>query len=684
MPAEQALTEARKKVGPNGRAGVGASQAWRARLEESAALIAPALLIVGLALGGGGYQLSTRHIAGLAVWLVVVALLAIGAASRAALGRPFYWATGLLGGLALWSALSSVWSGSVELSVIEADRVLVYLGFFVAAFLIAQTDQRRQRFAEGIAISLAVVAFLALISRLLPNLIEVPITTETGPRTRYPLEYWNAVGVSCGIGAALLLWASRRSLVAFLRWAAVASLPVMLLALYFTYSRGGILALLIACGCLIVLSHDRLWLLATLAVGAVGALPAVLAAQDRQSLADNLPGQTTVDQGLTVLLILLAGIGLTLALFAGLRRIERRGGGLAGRAVEASRNPVVLKRIALVAALIGLAAAIAVGGRAWDQFKSSDVELPNNSQQRFQSLSSAGRSDFYRVAVDAFGEAPLLGQGAGTYVFSWQKQRSIDLPLHDAHSLYLESFAELGLFGGAAVLGLVGLLLWTGLQAWRNAGGSRRELHAVLLAVALTFAIGGAIDWFWEIAAMGAIFFLSSGALVAARCRQLQQARASTGSAVERRRFGFAVTGLALAWISAVALIGPLLVNRELDTAENAAEAGNLAAAVDHAETARSIEPWAASPYLLLGLLAEAEGKDAEENGLADEAHANYEAAITHLGEAIDREKDSWKLFFLRSRAEAAAGNEAAAAADFERARELNPRAPQLFKGYAF
>jgi hypothetical protein len=71
-------------------------------------LIAPPLLIVGLALGGGGYGLSARHIAGLAVWLVVVALLAFGVASRSTLGRPFYWASGLIAGLALLSAISSL------------------------------------------------------------------------------------------------------------------------------------------------------------------------------------------------------------------------------------------------------------------------------------------------------------------------------------------------------------------------------------------------------------------------------------------------------------------------------------------------------------------------------------------------------------------------------------------------
>ena len=119
-------------------------------------MLGPVALIGALALAGGAYRLSTRHIAGLIVWLVVVGLLVLGAAGRALLAKPFYWAAGLILGLAIWSAISSLWSGSVELSVTEADRVLMYLGVFLAAFLLAQTDQRRQRFGEGIAIALVV------------------------------------------------------------------------------------------------------------------------------------------------------------------------------------------------------------------------------------------------------------------------------------------------------------------------------------------------------------------------------------------------------------------------------------------------------------------------------------------------------------------------------------------------
>lgn len=615
------------------------------------------VLILALALTGGGYELGDRHIAGLAVWLTVVGLVVLGLASRARLAQPFYWAAGLIFGLSLLSALSSSWSGSVELSAIEADRVLVYLGLFLAAFLIAQTDQRRQRFAEGLTISLAIVALLGLGTRLLPHALGFGDALGEVARLRYPLGYWNANGAMFGISVALLLWSSRHAASVLLRWASVAAMPAILLALYFTYSRGGLLALTVAAACTIALSRDRLWLLATLGIAALGTLPAVLATQARRGLADNLAGQATIDQGLTVLLILVAGMALALALFAGLRWVERRGGELTGRALALSRSPTLLRVAAAAVAVVAIGVVIAIGGRAWDQFSSSDVQFPDQPEQHFSEFSGAGRHDFYRVSLDAFGDKPVLGSGAGTYEFDWELRRSIAQPVHDAHSLYLEAFAELGAVGGLIVLGLVGLLLWTGFSAWRHARHPQRERYAALFAAILAFAVVAAFDWFWEVAALGAVFFLAAGALVAARCAQLAPAPDDVPG--EERRFGLNVAALALAWVAAVALIGPLLVEREVEASQSAAASGNVAAAIDHAKTARSIEPFAASPYVQLGLLAESEG--------------DYPAARRYFTQAIDREDRNWQLFYLRSRVEAADGDRAAAEADLIRARKLNP-----------
>jgi O-antigen ligase len=619
-------------------------------------------------LAGGGFDVTARHVAGLAVWLVVVGLLVFGAASEAPLGRPFYVAAGSIAALSLLSGISSFWSGSMELSVIEADRGLIYLSFFLAAFLIAQTEERRQRFAEGLVIAATIVALLGLGSRLLPHVLNVADSLGTGPRLRYPLGYWNANGAMFGIAVALLLWSSRQALSATLRWISVGVLPAVLLALYFCYSRGGVLALIVATGCLIALSRDRLWMLGTLAIGALGALPAVLAVQARRSLADNINNQAAVDQGVTVLLILLAGTALTLGLFALLRRAELREGGLTRRALALSRHPTLLRGIGIGLAVAAIAVTAAVGGRAWDRFSSSDIQFPDTPEQHFSQVSGAGRHDFWRVAIDTFGAEPALGTGAGTYEFAWEERRSIELPVRDAHSLYLEAFAELGVVGGILVLVLVGGLLWTAFGAWRGAPARDRDRYAVLLAAMLAFAVAAGLDWFWELAGLAALFFLAGGVVVAARCRQLSGAPERAGAAgngrAGGRRYGLAVAGVAIAWVAALALVGPLLVERELNASRDAVKTGDVGNAVEHAKRARSIEPWAASPYVQLGLLAQLGGE--------------LEIARAHFSDAIEREDNNWQWYYLRSKVEHEAGEEAPAQRDLDRARELNPQAECL------
>jgi O-antigen ligase len=676
MPAEQALTEARRRSGPSYGPGGKGHLAFRARLEESAAFLAPIALIGALALAGGGFSLSSRHIAGLIVWLIVVGLLVLGVAGRALLAKPFYWASGLLLGLAIWSAISSLWSGSVELSVTEADRVLMYLGVFLAAFLLAQTNQRRQRFGEGIAIALAGLAILALASRLLPHVFNLSFDEAKGSRLQYPLGYWNADAIAFSFAAALLLWMSRRSLSRALRWFSVGALPAVLLALYFTHSRGGVLTLIVGAGTLIVLSRDRLWYLATLLIAAVLTLPAVLATHSYAELSNNFNFPPIVGQGLKVGGILLVGIAVTLLAFWAMRRLERGGSEPVKRALAISRDRRVLGGIAIVAVVLLVIAGVIYGGTAWHKFTSSDLGTPSGLAE----ASSRGRIQFWDVALEAFGEKPILGHGAGTYQFAWDQLRTLHVTNTQAHSLYLQALEELGIVGAVLALGMVLLMLWVGFSAWRAAGGRERELYAVLLGVSLAFAVGVAYDWFWQLAMIGSVFFMATGALVAARCGQLWHARAAArareGVEVETnqesRRFGLTIAGLAIAWLTMLALTGPLLVDHEIHESTNAAHegaiTGNYESAVNHAETARSIEPWAATPYLQLGLLAQAKGEN--------------DAAIGRFEQAIDREDHNWVLYYLRAKVEHQAGQNEAAQNDLREAKRLNPLETCLTEGF--
>ena len=646
------------------------SPPWRQRAGELAALLAPVALLLGIALGGGdqgGFDLATRHIAGLAVWAVVVVLLLFGAASRVRVATPLYIGAGLLFCLAALSALSAIWSGSTERSVIEADRILVYLGVLVAAFLITQTSERRQRFAEGLAIAMATVAVVAVASRLLPDVITIRQPPQWGPRLTYPLGYWNANGTMFAIAVPLLLWVSRRGSVAALRVGAVGVTPVVLLGLYFTYSRGGLLALLVGAVALLALSRDRLWLGATLALGLLAAVPAVLEVQSRSALENALNSPAATGQGHKVLLILILGIAAAMLGYAALRWLEHREGKLTVAALRLSRNQALLAGIAVFAVAFAAVVALTLGPRAWDQFSRNDLRLGNQPATHFTDFAGSGRRDFWRVALHDFEDRPLLGEGAGSYEFTWERRRSIDLPVKDAHSLYLESFAELGLVGGLLVLGLVGSLLVICIRAWRSASGLERERCAPLWAAMIAFAIAATFDWFWELPGLGVVFFLAAGALLSVRSAQLGASDQALGIPDEGRRYGLVAAGLIAAWVSAAALIAPLLVDREISASQSAAASGDLGAAQNHAENARSIEPWAASPYVQLGLLAELSG--------------DYPEAAQRFGEAIAREDANWQLYYLRARVEREAGRRAAAAADLATARQLNPLDPLLAGG---
>jgi hypothetical protein len=665
MPAEQALAEARRRSGPSYGTNDGGHLAFRARLEESAAFLGPVALIGGLALAGGGYELSDRHIAGLIVWLVVVALLVLGAAGGAILAKPFYWGSGLILGFAIWSAISSLWSGSVELSVAEADRVLVYLGVFLAAFLVAQTDQRRQRFGEGIGIAVTGVVLLALASRLLPHVFSLSAEDTSGSRLFYPLHYWNADGLFCAMATPLLLWLSRRSLVEILRPLAAAAIPPVILALYLTASRGGILVLVLATACLLALSADRLWMLTTVVGGAICALPAIFYVHGHSSIGDFIEDGSLVGQGLVTLLLILAASAIAAGLFLLLRRVELGRRATVTRALAISRDGRVLRAIGIAILVVIVVLGVAFGGRAWDKFSSADLGVSAEGGAHFGEVTSGGRVQFWEVALESFSEEPLVGHGAGTYQFAWNQDRPVAMTVHNTHSLYLQALSELGVIGAVLVLALVLFLLWVGVTAWRAATGHQRELYAVLTSVSLAFALACTFDWFWQIAGVGAVFFLCTGALVAARCSQVWGGESAADS---RRRSRVTIVGLAVAWLSLLALIGPLLVNYELNASNDSIAGGNVDNAIAHANTARSIEPWAASPYRQLGLLAEVNGE--------------YSEAIQRFDQAIAREEENWALWYDRARAEYRNGNEAAAQADLAEAKRLNPLEACLAEGF--
>ena len=85
----------------------------------------------------------------------------------------------------------------------------------------------------------------------------------------------------------------------------------------------------------------------------------------------------------------------------------------------------------------------------------------------------------------------------------------------------------------------------------------------------------------------------------------------------------------------------PRLRAAHLRNSQAAVDARNATQARSEALAAKAIEPWAASPYLQLGLVSEAEG--------------DYDAAAQWLDEAISRSRRDYSLWLIAARIEARA-----------------------------
>jgi O-antigen ligase len=125
------------------------------------------------------------------------------------------------------------------------------------------------------------------------------------------------------------------------------------------------------------------------------------------------------------------------------------------------------------------------------------------------------RSDLYRVAVDAGAAHPLRGEGAGAFGVRYAHDRALVQEVRNAHSLYLETWAERGLVG----VGLLGVLVAAVLRAaWsrrrRTSRLGRTEAAAAGAAVVVGLVHAG-MDWDWQMPALTGVVLLLAAVVLA-------------------------------------------------------------------------------------------------------------------------------------------------------------------------
>jgi hypothetical protein len=461
--------------------------------------VARAVLLGGatvLAFFAGGYFPEAQTWTGLAVWLMVAVAVVLvpGALPR---GREVWMALSGLFLLGAWSLLSITWAPISGDAYHAGALVMLYAGALLAATLLFRTPPARRFVEPALAAGTVIVIGYGLSERLLPGLLSFARSVSAEGRLEQPLTYWNAMGELAALGFVLCAAITGdRTRPGALRTAAAAAVPLLGMGLYVSFSRGalfsgaaGLIALVV-----IVRRREQLW--AVLRAVTLGALAALSAAPFRG--VTNLAGSLgTREREGAIVLALLVVITVLAALAQQL--LSRR---------EAGGELVLPKRSPLIAAAVitaGLALAIVVGAH---ETSTTSKFLPGGAT-RLASLQS-NRYDYWSVALRAFGTQPLHGVGAGGWSVYWLRWRPIIEGAHDAHSLELQTLAELGLVGlGLLLLFMAGVAL-AAARTLRSAAPP-----AAAIAALIAYLAHSPLDWDWQMPAVTLIAIVLAGRVLA-------------------------------------------------------------------------------------------------------------------------------------------------------------------------
>lgn len=614
----------------------------------------PAAVTAYLAFRSGGFFAGAPAIVAVVLGIALTLRLVLADEPFEGFGPALVCAVVALGCFAIWTLLSSIWSHAPAQAMIEFNRVLMY---WLALVLFGSIGWNRERFVWALRIlaaTMTVVAITALITRIAPGIHSVPPSLENY-RLSYPLTYWNALGLFVAVAVLLCAGLATRSEEnPIAQSLAAAAIPILAATIYFTFSRGSIGSLLIGAVIFVLVAARRDLIPAAIAVAPPTAVAVLLCVATDVLSTDHYGSPAGVAEGRTLAWGL---VGLAVAagmLRFALRPLDRRLAAIEISAAAKRRNWIAFVTGAVIVVAVGAVAVDAPQkiSNGFHDFTATKAPAdPEALQDRLTNLNSNGRLVQWELAAKTFRRHPLDGTGAGTWARVWAKEGSGNFKVVNAHSLYLEMLAELGLPGLifivvallAIVVGLVG-----------RVRGPDRVLYSALLAAVLAWAAHAAADWDWEMPATG--FFIFSLGAMAIAARQGEAGASWIPRAPGRMpRVALGIGCLALVVSPALMAISQGMLN----SAVRNLQAGNCGAASHDALDAIHVLSVRPEPYQVLGF--------------CDSRAGQHQLAIQMLETAVDRDPGEWESYYGLALVKGAAGEDPRP--DLRKAYELAPRA---------
>ena len=560
---------------------------------------------------------------------------------------------GLLGGFALWCAISLLWSVAPDATWTGVNRALAYTLVVVLAIAAGSSAPRAiERVATGWLCVAVACALYALGGKFIPgvNVLGVEFDhTSVASRLREPLQYWNALALVCVLAVPIALRATtdvtRRPGV---RFAAVAALYVLLACLGMTYSRGGLVAMLAAIAVLTLLGGPRLRGLAVFGTTIVALIPVLALAFSRPALKGiRIPLDERIADGIVLGMVFAGGLLGLMIMAWGLLRLEER-----ARFGEDSTRLVwrgLGATTGLLAFIVAFGIATSDGGpgqffdEAWNEFTKVSQDK-DSDPARIVSSNSGNRWVWWEEAAGAWSDKPLHGWGAEIFPVTHLLYRTVELDVQQPHSVPMQFLAETGIVGTALALGGLGFLLFAALARVRGmADGRERDIAVALLAGGVAWLVHGLVDFDWNIPGIAVPALLFLGVLAARPGRRGAGGVpvVDPGGGSGPRVAALAVVCLVLGLVMVSALL-PLWADSKASSAvavTTTAKEGELRNATTEAETGARLDPTAIRSLLAAADLAQNRGR------LLD--------ARRYLLQAVDRQPYSliaWRRLLLLAR----------------------------------
>jgi hypothetical protein len=606
-----------------------------------------------LGFNDGTYQLTDRSAVAIAAWWAIAIGIVLKAWPRRRPSPATLISIGALAAFALLTLLSTSWAASDEKAFLEFTRVLMYLGVLV---LVAFTVTRRTAasVADGVAAGIVAVTLLALASRLFFGDVgpgAPPSFFPVRSRLHYPVNYWNGLAILAGLAFPLLLRAAVAQRPPLLRALALVPVPAMAAAIYLTSSRGGYATAAVGVIVFCALTSRRLSAVVATGIAGAGGVLAIKGMLARDALVNGPLGsaQASSEGESAAVLIVLLGLSCAALYWAWCRYADW----------EPRLKLSLPAKAGIAVAAIAVFAVAVAAFQPVDKFETfkkpsgPDVGLVEGDFTRSHLISStgSGRWQLWTAAEDEWETKPVFGRGAGSYQSWWGEHASLPLFVRDAHSLWLETLAELGIAGFLLLTLAIGAGFVAALARLRRPG-SDRPLIAAMAGVLAAFVVAAGIDWMWELSIVGLVALVALGILVgrataaepgsAAGSRQSEvgSRQSAVGKPLTARALRTAGVAVALAAILCAAV--PMLSQDRLDESQARAARGDVSGSVEAADDARSVQPWAASPYLQLALLEEQRGHLGEAN--------------RRVREALEHDRSDWSIWLVAARVQTKAG----------------------------